>query len=731
MANSDQLDILLRGTPRWNEWIHSNGKSTPDLSGANLNGTILVEADLRGVDLSGARLIKADLSRSDLRGANLSKANLIEANVAGADFRGANLSGADFKNANLTAAIFHDADLSEARLLTSSVSEANLSGANLSGADLTGADLIGRDLSGANFEHAVLGAVHLEQAILRSANFAGTKLSRRSFREADLREANLSGADLASADLGGSILEQANLGGANLDDASFRGARLRGASLSGAQVGKADFSDADLTDAGLQDTNLTEAGGLFVKQLAGADLTGAELPEELAVFPGLGEARNVARVASKLFLLLLVFAAYLVLLVGATSDATLLANRPPGPLAIFGSGIPILGFYLMAPVLLVGLMAITHLYAQRLWNHVARLPVVFPDGERLDHAVNAVLLGWIFVWWRPRLRDPEPGMLKPLYFGTAFGYWGIVPLALLLVWLRCLVCQELVWSLWHLLLFMVSLAISYVSYGATRDALIKRRTGLSLESLRIRPLRLAGAGALLLLLSFLSVPPISESLPGKGWRNVVGRANFSGRDVSVKPTNWDGSSLAAIKGAAMSRRNLAGVTAPGAFLVNADLSFAMMIRAQLAEADLRGALLASADLREAGLSRANLEGASLSSADLSGVDMQNVNLRNADLRSARLFSANLQRADLSGADLRGARVNGADLTGAKLAGADLTGANFYEVVLFRADLRGTDLSGAQQISQQQLEKATGDASTRLPEGMRRPESWGTVELSKS
>jgi uncharacterized protein YjbI with pentapeptide repeats len=349
----------------------------------------------------------------------------------------------------------------------------------------------------------------------------------------------------------------------------------------------------------------------------------------------------------------------------------------------------------------------------------------------LDGAVKAVLLGWIFVWRRPRLRDPQPAMTAPFYIATAFGYWGIVPVALLLVWLRCLVCQELVWSLWHLMLFMASLGISYVSYGATINALSNRRTSLSLEGMRIRPLRLAAAGGLMLLLSFLSVPPMSESLPGKGWRDAVGRANFTGHDVSVKPANWDGSSLTAIKGAEMSRRNLTGVNAPGAFLVNADLSFAMMIRAQLTEADLRGASLGSADLREAGLSRANLEGANLSSADLSGVDMQNVNLRNSDLRSARLFSANLQRADLSGADLRGARVNGADLTGAKLGGADLTGANFYGVELFRADLRGTDLSGAEGLNQQQLEKTTGDTSTRLPAGMPRPESWSTRELAKS
>ena len=731
MANSEQLDILRRGAPRWNEWVHSNGRSTPDLSGANLNGTVLAEADLRGVDLSGARLIKANLGRADLRGANLAKANLIEANLAGADFRGADLSGADFKNANLTGAIFHDADLSHARLITATVGEANLSGANLTSADLTGADLIGRDLSGANFEHADLSAANLAQAVLRKASFAGTKLARKSFLEADLREANLGAADLSSAEFTGANLGKANLEGALLKGASFLGANLRGANLRGAHVDNADFTGAELADAGLQETNLTGAVGLFAKQLVSADLSGAELPEELAAFPALAAARKAARVASKLFLALLVFAAYMILLVAATSDATLLADRPPAPLAIFGGGIPILGFYLIAPVLLVGLFAITHLYAQRLWSQVAILPAVFPDGKRLDVAVNAMILKWIFVWRRPRLRDPEPPLLLPLYCAAALGYWGIVPLALLLVWLRCLVCQELVWSLWHLMLFMASLAISYISYGATADALSSRRVRLTVDGLRIRPLRLAAAGALMLLLVFLSVPAVSESVPGQSWRNAFVRADFTGRDVSVKPGGWDGSNLEAVQGAQMSRRNLTGVSAPEAFLVNADLSFAMMIRAQLPQADLRGATLGSADLREAGLPGANLQGANLNSADLSGGNMEAVNFHKADLRGSRLFSANLRDADLTEADLRGVKLNAADLTGAKLSGANLTGANFYEAVLFRADLRGADLSGAEQLSQEQLEKANGDTSTRLPAGLRRPESWSSGGSSKS
>ncbi len=65
------------------------------LSDANLSG-----ADLRGAYLSDANLRDANLSGADLRGAYLSDANL-----RGADLRGAYLSDANLRDANLSGAV--------------------------------------------------------------------------------------------------------------------------------------------------------------------------------------------------------------------------------------------------------------------------------------------------------------------------------------------------------------------------------------------------------------------------------------------------------------------------------------------------------------------------------------------------------------------------------------------------------------------------------------------------
>jgi len=101
-----------------------------------------------------------------------------------------------------------------------------------------------------------------------------------------------------------------------------------------------------------------------------------------------------------------------------------------------------------------------------------------------------------------------------------------------------------------------------------------------------------------------------------------------------------------------------------------------------------------------------------------------------DLRRTDLGGANLTRAFLTEAFLTGAFLTGADLTGAFLTGADLTGANLTGANLTGADLTGANLTGANLIratgiTQEQLEQAIGDATTKLPEGFTSPASWTT------
>lgn len=92
--------------------------------------------------------------------------------------------------------------------------------------------------------------------------------------------------------------------------------------------------------------------------------------------------------------------------------------------------------------------------------------------------------------------------------------------------------------------------------------------------------------------------------------------------------------------------------------------------------------------------------------------------RTRNHRGADLLGARLAGADLRGASLRGACLVAADLKGADLRQSDLVGADLRD-----ADLRGADLTGSVFLTQPQLNAARGDAATRLPPGLTRPDHW--------
>src|SRR6266702_3152250 len=118
MANQEHLDILKRGEEVWNQWRKEHTDIQPDLSRANLRGTIFIGVNLEGTDLRDAILFRASFLRANLAYITLSGASLYEADLKGAILSGANLYGADLSGANLCKAevawtLFTDMDLSK------------------------------------------------------------------------------------------------------------------------------------------------------------------------------------------------------------------------------------------------------------------------------------------------------------------------------------------------------------------------------------------------------------------------------------------------------------------------------------------------------------------------------------------------------------------------------------------------------------------------------------------
>ena len=133
----------------------------------------------------------------------------------------------------------------------------------------------------------------------------------------------------------------------------------------------------------------------------------------------------------------------------------------------------------------------------------------------------------------------------------------------------------------------------------------------------------------------------------------------------------------------------------------------------LPDIDFSGSILEDADLSGADLSNLDFAWATLVGANLSDANLSSTHLINVDLMGANLSGANLVDANLFCADLSNANLSGANLLDVNLAGADLVGAN----------LSNADLSMVKNLTQEDINEAKGDATTKIPEGLNRPTHW--------
>lgn len=243
--------ILLSADPSW----RPAGKRTDK----DFSGAYFAKANWDEICLAGLPMQLADFTSAQLTGANFDEAIVVEA-----DFDDANLERASFEKALAAGASFDRANLRQANLSQTGLESASLVGADLNGAELWKANLCRANLSDARFAGARLVEAKLVGANLDHVNFCGADLQQMDARRVDFRTAELAGANL----------EAAWLNGANLEDVVWKEARLpkaglRGAHLTGSRLTAADLSEADLSGAGLGEIDWENA------DLRNANLTGA------------------------------------------------------------------------------------------------------------------------------------------------------------------------------------------------------------------------------------------------------------------------------------------------------------------------------------------------------------------------------------------------------------------------------------------------------------------------
>ncbi len=763
--NQDEALRMLRngseGVAEWNK-LRKAREDVPSLAEANLANALLVDADLSGVDLQRAVLAGAVLKGATLTRAVLANAYLDNANFAGAAMDWVDLSGckavkANFKGASLTHAVLSGADLSGATFEGANAPGAHFDKAVLTGTTFAQAKLDAADFSkaagiGTIFSQAELGSADMTGARLPKGYFGATQLANAKLVEADLTKATFDDAKMVRADLCRAVMREASFSGsgtllieANLSEADMTGAdctsanlskaSLQGATLRGADLRDSDLLDAVLRNADIRDANLSTARGLTAGQLGGANVAGAKLPDAVEQSEGLEHVAEASKYAHRLFAMIVVACIYCFLTIATTTDARLVTNSASSPLPVIGTAIPIVGFYIAAPLILLALYMYFHVYLQRLWEAIGGLPAVFTDGRPLyERAYPWLLIGIVCtysVWLRARPR--RLGNLQT-WLGKFLAWW-LVPTIFLAFWMRYLARHDwTVTSLHIVLLAAVFWWGGVVSYrGAIRTLRGVAFAGSTL-SRRQKLLRICAHCAILALIGFIfgglsygaiegqldarppqrgdleaprDVPHVSTPRTWIPWSlSLVGCRPFADlqeADLSVKPANWKGvdEQLALVKGARLRGADLRYARAWGAFLVNSDLTNADLSWACLNRTDLRNAELRGAVLRNASLGRADLRGASLYYTDLTAAHLWFADLSKTTAWQADFRGACLDRANLQGAVLQMCDFEGATFKSANFAEADLAGANMAGVDLRRADLRDiekwkeiTSLAGA-------------------------------------
>jgi len=489
-----------------------------------------------------------------------------------------------------------------------------------------------------------------------------------------------SGGEGKRADLQRQELNSGHFIERDLTDADFQRCELRRANFHKATLRRTNFREADLQNANLENNNF-----LLSAQLAGANVAGAKLPEAIAKFEGLKTIAEATSNAQKLFVALLGGCLYCWLTIGTTTDVALLTNSASSPLPVIGTALPIIGFYIVAPLILVALYFYFHLNLQRLWEALADLPAVFPDGRSLDKTADPWLLNGLVSAHFFRLRQERPALSRLQHGLSVFLAWWVVPLTLFVFWGRFLPLQH-EGTVIHIALLAVAVGFGWASHRLARATLRGKFHkpivwARAYKDFRIYK-RVAGVlGACAVGVIFLCVSltafqgvPIGRKDSAIGpfdlrrqIPNILAKIGFSPfldlyrADISAKPANWTGTTKEydLVKGARLNGARIRNAYANRAFLANAELQF-------------------------------------------------------ADLRGSDLRHANLQHADLSGANLTGAELGDADLTDAKLGGAELTDADLTDANLTDAQIDRANLIYANGLTKSQIDKAKKSGRTYLP-----------------
>ena len=560
------------------------------------------------------------------------------------------------------------------------------------------------------------------------------------------KQCDLSYVDLKAHDLKGKNLAGAILVGADLRGVDLTGTNFRHADLSNANLQRAILKRTVLFWAELWDADLKKSAGLISSQLAGANVAGAKLDEDIAKFEAVKHADEAGRFARRIFLPLIAGCVYIFIALISASDAEIISNSDSIPLPFIVKHIPIQSFYLFSPLFLVAVFWYMQFYLNKMWETTNRLPAFFPDGRPLDQILSPWLPNILIRLNVKKLKpDPVP-LLHPQRLIVIILIWAIVPITLILIWHSYLIKHSLL-SVIHIALFAISSIVGKYYYEngcrylSGEPVSVKEIFKLS----RKFAVRIIALALVMLGISFFAMIGNLGIITTSLRYNLA--ADLVQAELSQKSTQWyqDSTNFGLIQGARLRGSNLRYSDATEAFFMKADLREADITGMNIYYADLRlvrgltknmiqsswNWLFANYSESEISLlgmtkdhnskkntknfSHYKLHDAVISNrfinANLEGSNFNNSHLKRINFSYAKLSSSNFVYATLDSIDF-----SFADLTDAKLNNTSyMNHIDFTDAILVRTDFRGSKMSRIVGLTSEQVLSSIVDKNTILPE----------------
>lgn len=392
-----------------------------------------------------------------------------------------------------------------------------------------------------------------------------------------------------------------------------------------------------------------------------------------------------------------------VTVVGVTDRQMLLDEAVTLPL--IGVGVPLTGFFVFAPVVLIATFVYLQLYLQ--------------DLQSLKHTMRETYgkedPGRLYPWIMNVVDHPQPGLVGSLQKSAVkVVLWWLLPVVLFLFGFSYLKMQEPVLGAIITAMPLLGLCASLFFWHAFRPESVGSWINVrgSIDKSATAATGLMVFGVLVFL--FVSVawmgviPDVARSLTmiDVSYQSLVTEQKYAPYWVDLSGKKLRGANMQATT---LINADLSNARLDGANLRSAELDSADFSQASFSGADLRGAYYSGAVFEATDFSNAIFESADFSGVSFRGADFSAAELDSADFSKAHFMEAdfsesNLWLAAFSGADLRSAAFSGADLEGASFSKADLRSADFSEADLRSADFSGANLEGA-VFSKAKLQRA--------------------------